>query len=221
MSRIDNFLSSALAMAALLVSSGYVYSVVTRSEAVAVADRSQPMKLWERAVATGRMVAGDSTSPATMLVFSDFQCPACRGFHSNVLSKAIAKYPDDLRVIYLQFPLSYHVHALPAARAGECVSTVASYGKWVDLLFRKQDSLGVKSFGSFAQELGITDTMRITRCAADTSTVLALDGSISLGKSIALTGTPTVVFNGWVLAKPPTIEAIDSMVTAARKLKLQ
>lgn len=214
--RADAILTVTLVIAALGVSGSYAYRTVFPAVRQVDAGAETKMRSWDRALAMGHRVAGDSTSPATMLIFTDFQCPACRGFHATTVKGLIEKYPKDLRVIYLQFPLSYHAQALPAARAGECAARLGDYRKWVDLVYQKQDSLGLKSYGSFANDIGVLDTARVSACASDTSRVAELDAQAKLGEELPIRGTPTVVLDGWILQQPPSTRRVDSVVASAR-----
>jgi len=177
------------------------------------------MTQWSDALSLGHVMAGDSRAATTLLMFGDLECPACRGFNTT-LQQEITKYPNDLRAVYVSFPLSYHRFALPAARATECVSKRGSVGKWIDVLYRKQDSLGLKSWDAFANEAGV-DSTGIDACANDPATVQRIEAGLNLGKQIALRGTPTVAINGWIYSSAPTATQIDSAVAANRKKGLR
>src|SRR5262249_25009982 len=49
-------------------------------------------------------VAGNHNAKVTLVEFSDFQCPYCREAH-RVIAELQKKYPNDLRVVYRDFPL--------------------------------------------------------------------------------------------------------------------
>ncbi len=216
---LDTIVTVTLVVSAVLVSGGFAYRTFTGSDRIRADSelRAVEMKTWSSALAKGHQVAGDSTSPATLLVLTDLECPACRGFHTQTLRPLIAKYPRDLRVIYAHYPLAYHKHALPAARATECVAQSGEVARWIDLLYEKQDSLGLKSFGAFAHDVGVTDTARINACASNPDTVPLIEAGKRLGAEVGLKGTPTIVLNGWVLTQQPTESMIDSVVEQARK----
>ena len=215
--RTDWLLSFTLAAAVIGVSGSYVYRTINPS-AFQEGEQGTPVKMrsWSRALAAGYQVAGDKTSLATMVVFADFQCPACRGFHLGIVAPIVRKYPRELRVIYMPFPLSYHQHAMSAARATECAARIGDVRRWFDVLYEKQDSLGLKSYAAFANEIGVTDTALVTGCANQSDPVLGIDAGIALGAEIKLQGTPTVVLEGWVLARPPSIATVDTVIVKAR-----
>jgi hypothetical protein len=57
---------------------------------------------------------GPKNAPVTMIEFADFQCPYCKRSEDAV--KAVHdKYGDRVRLVFMDFPLSFHPHAMPAA----------------------------------------------------------------------------------------------------------
>ena len=59
-------------------------------------------------------ISGNPNAKVTLVEFSDFQCPYCREAH-RVIAELQKKYPNDLRVVYRDFPLPQHPQARPAA----------------------------------------------------------------------------------------------------------
>ena len=63
-------------------------------------------------------VRGSASAPATLEIYGDFQCPPC-ATTSAVIGGLEKTYGPRLRVIFRQFPLAMHQHALEAAMAAE------------------------------------------------------------------------------------------------------
>lgn len=218
--RLDALVTAVLAVAAILATGTFAYRTFFPSAAVTIVRGDPPRKMaeWDSVFALGRRVAGDQNSLATAVVFADLECPACRDFHINTLRRAEAKHGNKLQVLYIHYPLSYHRQALPAARATECVAAVSDVGKWIDLLFTKQDSLGLKTYGAFAHDIGIPDTSRINSCASNADTDARIAAGSALGNKVGVSGTPTVVLNGWIFSTIPGESVIDSAVQTAQRL---
>src|SRR3989344_7320374 len=69
-------------------------------------------------------VLGDKNAPVTIIEFSDYQCPFCRKFWTEILPSIKSEYIDTGKVkfVYRDFPLtSIHPSAEPAAEATNCV----------------------------------------------------------------------------------------------------
>jgi protein-disulfide isomerase len=133
------------------------------------------------------------------------------------VSELLAERVRDVRALYVSFPLAYHRFALPAARAAECASESGGFRRWIDVVYSKQDSLGLKSWASYAVEAGIVDTARIQACATSRAEFVRIAAGQDFGSRIDLTGTPTVIANGWRFRDTPTKEtlgrAIDDLLS--------
>lgn len=115
-------------------------------------------------------------------------------------------------MVFVHFPLTKHRFAVQAAQAAECASARGHFAGFIDAVYAKQDSLGLKSWGSYAREAGIADTAAITRCARDPSPPKRLEAGRELGLRWEVLGTPTVIINGLRYANPPTNDEIDRII---------
>jgi protein-disulfide isomerase len=213
--RSDRFTSYAMGMAAIAIGVSAVYRSFSPS---ANEKRSPPLTAvsnWQAALPFASRMYGQSAAPVTILELTDLECPACKGFQS-VLDSAARKYPDDLQILLVYHPLSYHANAVPAARAGLCATEMGALNRWVHAAFAKQDSFGIKSWGSIAALAGIEDTSAISRCANAATKSEPIDSGLAFGRRISLKGTPTILVNGWKFRGVPTQEELDSVIVAVR-----
>jgi len=210
-------LSVALTTSAMVIAGSIAY----RAFAVASPKRatSQPTFIneWTSVLPQGIRV-GDSSAAVTILEFADLECPACRAYHST-LTQLLEEYRRDVAVVYVSFPLTIHRFADGAARAADCAARVGRFREWIEVVYRKQDSLGLKSWGAFAQEAGIQDTAAIQRCAVDRRPVARIASGVAFGREIGVTGTPTVLINGWRYYGAPTKEELTKAVERLLKGK--
>jgi len=210
--RIERAFTGVLAIATLILAGAAV-----RREFFPTAS-ARPMRTeaptvesdWKDALPVGIRV-GDSTARVTMVVFNDLECPACQAFHrtTNAIQDA---HPKDVSLVYVHFPLPMHRFAGQAAQAAECANKAGRFREFVNAVFTKQDSLGMKSWGSYAQEAGILDTAAITRCAHDPSPVQRIEAGRALALRWELVGTPTVIINGRRYASSPSREEVERVV---------
>jgi protein-disulfide isomerase len=215
-SRADTLVTGALVVSALCLSITVAYRTFgPRTASSKVDERPTKIEQWQEVVSVGRTISGDSASSTTLAVFSDFQCPACRGFHEAVLTSAMKKHGQSLRVVYVHHPLEYHSQALPSARAMECISDSSIARRFVDVLLSQQDSLGKKAFSVFALEAGLQDTLPFHHCLTRTDEVASISKGLELGSLLGVKGTPSVAIDGWMLPVPPRATAIDSIVELA------
>lgn len=205
---VERILSWALTLSAIAIAA----SVALRTAAAIRAPHERPqaspayVASWREVVKYG-IAAGDTTAPVIIVEFVDLECPVCKSFHSTL--KAVQSHVGNLAsVVFVAYPLPQHRFALPAARAMECARQTGHAMSWLDAVLKKQDSIGLRSWGEFAVEAGIPDTASISRCARNPSPVLRIDSGLVLGERLGVNGTPTVFVNGWRMPGLPTREAL-------------
>lgn len=171
-----------------------------------------PVADWSRLSLEGRRF-GSPNAPVTIVEFSDFECPFCRTFTMGTLSAIRREFPEQVTVLYRHWPLtSIHRFAYPAARAAECAGRQDRFEAFHDLVFAKQDSLGLKTFTEFARESGVPDLVAFRSCNAAVEPVPAIEADIVAAERLGGGGTPTVVINGLRLPAPPDSAALATMI---------
>ncbi len=171
---------------------------------------------WRQYAAVGHRM-GPANAPVTIVEFADFECPVCRKFELGPLRYIRNKYPNDVQVVFRNWPLSYHRFAYPAARAAECAGAQGQFEAYHDALYQKQDSLGLKSFMSFARDAGVADTGAFATCASRTGPVIAIDIDSAAARKLGGRGTPTLLINGLRLPGAPDSASLNRLVIAAIK----
>lgn len=152
-------------------------------------------------------------APVQLVEFGDFECPYCATFHERL--KAVrSRYPTNVALSYVHYPLPMHRFAEPAARVVECAGEQGLFERMHDLLFEQQDQLGQKSWDEYAAEAGVPDRAAFTSCTESSDPVPRITQGRRLGEQLDIQGTPTLIINGWKLTHPPTGEELDRMVRA-------
>lgn len=167
---------------------------------------------WER-LRRAAMPIGDSTGAVTIVEFADFECPYCRAFDAR-LRALIAERPGLVSRRFVHFPLPMHRFAVPAARAAECAAQQEAFASMHDVLLDKQDSLGLKSWGSYARDAGVEDTAAVAKCSASTTPVPRVSAGTALGSTLGVRSTPTVVIKGWRFFVPPDDTLLRETIAA-------
>lgn len=144
---------------------------------------------------------GNPDAPVTVVEFSDFQCPFCQRFHGETLPRIIDEYvkTGKVKFVYRDFPLSaIHGMAQKAAEAGECANEQGKFWEYHDLLFLRQDQLGVMNFIQWAGELGL-DSDRFANCLESGKYSAEVEGDYRDGEAAGVKGTPANFINGRIL----------------------
>jgi protein-disulfide isomerase len=168
---------------------------------------------WEQIASKGRRL-GPSSAPITLVVFSDFECPACRRFASDVVPALESRYPGQVARIYRHWPLTSHRFAYHAAKASECAAAQGRFESFHDVVFAQQQQLGLKSFHELAAESGVRDLDTFDSCMK-VETMTTIDADIAEVTRLGGTGTPTILINGWMLAGGNDLRLLDSAAAAA------
>ncbi len=182
-----------------------------RPQAVTAAADRALREGWPALAGAGHS-RGAPDSPVTVVVFSDFQCPACRHFALRTIAPVMRQYPRSIRYVYRHWPLSYHPHAYAASVASECAAAQGRFWEYHDALFSAQDSIGKRPFVEYATKIELADTATFSRCLASTAISTSIDADMTDANRIEAKGTPTVVIDGVVLGAVPDSAALSQRI---------
>jgi protein-disulfide isomerase len=127
------------------------------------------IKDWRTHLAKGIRI-GPEQAPFQLLEFAYFECPYCGSFH-GALKIFGARYPTQVALNFVHFPLPGHRFALPAARVAECASDQGRFEAMYDLLFEQQDKFGLKSWSEFATAAEVPDMAAFDACIKKTDPI--------------------------------------------------
>jgi protein-disulfide isomerase len=141
---------------------------------------------------------GPKDARVTIVEFSDFQCPYCSKV-GPTLEKVLDDYPNDVRVVYKHYPLSFHKQALPAALASEAAGRQGKFWEMHDLLFQNQRNLSYEAFKGYASQLGL-DVAKFEEDYKSPELAKQIEADVALARSLGVTGTPGFFVNGRFLS---------------------
>jgi protein-disulfide isomerase len=166
---------------------------------------------WQ-SYAVGEMRLGPRDAPVTIVEFSDFECPYCGRLY-HVLADILSKHPQEVQLIYRNFPLdAIHSHAREAALAAQCAAFVGKFKEYHSLLFEHPDSLGKVPWTTFAARSGIQDGAAFEQCMTSKSAAAKLRADSLAADELHVRGTPTVVVNRWLLNEAPTNAVLEAVI---------
>lgn len=137
---------------------------------------------------------GLQNAKVTIVEFSDFECPACASAHP-VIKKVLEKYPNDVRLVYRHFPLSYHKNSTKATYAFEAAAKQGKTWEMFDLIFENSAKLNDGIYEEFARQIGL-DIDQFNKDRASDEIKKIVDDDRDLGIKLNLKGTPTFYING-------------------------
>ncbi len=130
----------------------------------------------------------------TIVEFSDFQCPFCGQF-AQTLHELERSYPDDVRVVFKQFPLPMHPDAPLAAMAAIAAQQQGKFWAMHDHMFKNRTALKRDDLVRHAKDLGL-DVEAFEAALDDPATKHRLDLEMMLGRQLGVRGTPSFFLNG-------------------------
>ena len=145
-------------------------------------------------------VQGNATAPVEIVEFSDFECPHCKRAQP-MLEKLMSESPNA-RLVFEQFPLSsIHKWADLAAGYSDCIGRKSpeQFWKFNREVFDQQEQIteenAAAKLSAIAGDAGANPSATAT-CATSPDTKARIIQQSELGKSLGITGTPTLFING-------------------------
>ncbi|MFQ5569316.1 MAG: DsbA family protein [Rhodothermales bacterium] len=199
--------------------------IAEQKEAALRQARERNAELME--VVAGWPVRGNPDAPVTIVEFSDFQCPYCsRGY--TTVEQILQKYPQEVKFVYLHFPLPNHPWAMPASIAAVCATHQDPEAFWTlhDSYFENQKQITpgniIEKSKAFLAETGI-DMATWSTCAEDTESEAykeartTVENSMAAGQRFGVTGTPGFFVNGRFVSGAQPLETFDALIEEARQ----
>jgi len=170
---------------------------------------------------------GDPNAPVKIVVFSDFQCPACKSFSEQVEPQIIENLVKTGRVSYTyrQFPFlddrSATKESDQAANASQCANEQGRFWDYHNMLFANWNRENEGAFANrrlvaFAEALGLNMT-QFNACFESNKYEDQINKDLADGRAQGVTGTPSVFVNGKIILPGyvPNYDQILEEVTAA------
>lgn len=159
-------------------------------------------------------IKGNKNAPVTLIEYSDFQCPYCGSFEPT-LDTVMAKYKDQVRLVYRHFPLSFHPNAEPAALAAECASEQGKFWEFHGAMFKNQDSLGSDYYKKLAADNKL-NLAKFNDCVSTKKYLKKVQDQAAAGGAAGINGTPgTFVIGKDGSATPITGAVPEATLSAA------
>lgn len=153
---------------------------------------------------------GPEDAKVTIVEWSDFQCPFCSRVNPT-LAQVREEYPEKVKIVFRQFPLSIHPNAWKAAEASLCAHEQGEFWAMHDAMFADQRNLGVDSLKTMAEELGL-DTEEFATCLDSDEYSDAVQADFDAGREAGVSGTPAMFINGRFISGAVPFEQIASVI---------
>lgn len=139
-------------------------------------------------------IRGPENAPITIVEFSDFQCPFCAGVQP-ALKEILEAFPNDVRLVYKQYPLNIHQYARQAAVASLAAHAQGKFWQLHDKLFENYTAINQENIKRWAGEVGL-DMARFEREMLAGAYEGAVQKNMTDGAAAKVMGTPSLFING-------------------------
>jgi protein-disulfide isomerase len=153
---------------------------------------------------------GGDNAALTIVEYSDFQCPYCRQVESSVRS-VLKKYGDQVRLVYMDFPLAFHQHAMEAAIAARCADEQGQFWSYHDALIDNPSALSTPALKTTAAQLGL-DRVSFDACLDEHKYENAVIADRTQGERIGAHGTPYFIVGSRSMSGAQPVSAFDSAI---------
>ncbi|MEP6809763.1 MAG: thioredoxin domain-containing protein [Chthoniobacterales bacterium] len=141
---------------------------------------------------------GTARAPIVLEEFGDLQCPPC-AMLASFLKKLEQEHHGRIRLVFRNFPLAMHKHAVDAARAAEAAGAQDRYWEMSDMIYENQATWSKEErvepiFEQYAQKIGLN--LARFKADRDSQEILARIGlDNQRGASLGVKATPTLFIN--------------------------
>jgi protein-disulfide isomerase len=161
---------------------------------------------------------GNASAPVTFVEFSDYECPFCGKFYTDVIIPLQKDYIDTgkVKLYFKDFPLNFHPNAQKAAEAARCVKEQkgdAGYFAMHNLLFENQRSLTLENYKKWAKTIGV-DSALFDSCLNSGKQAKAVQDDLTYGQTLGVSGTPTSFINGQEIVGAQPYSVVKQLIDA-------
>ena len=173
-------------------------------------------------IAENDHVRESGEKPVSIVVYADFQCPACATEHQT-MSQAWPSIRESAQLVFRHFPVTNtHRHAWIASLYAEAAGKQNRFWEMHDYLFATQAiwsnlSEVENEFDSYALELNL-DIEQLHLDIASEEVVMKVRNDLRGGTSSGVRGPPAVFVNGRQINNPSRariIEAVRSEINSS------
>jgi protein-disulfide isomerase len=155
---------------------------------------------------------GSESAPITIVEFSDYECPYCRQWHSEVYTQLLDTYGDQIRFVYRDFPLeSIHANAIPAAHAANCAFEQGNFWDYHDKLFSMELGLSPDAYQEYASQLGL-DEEQFQECIDSGRYREEVQSDFEFAANLGVRSTPTFFINGIAVVGAQPFEIFQQVI---------
>jgi len=170
-------------------------------------------------IATSDHVRGDPQTPVSIVVYADFQCPAC-ATEAETLNQLWPRIDEQAHLVFRHYPITTtHPHSWTASLYAEAAARQNAFWPMYDFLFANQPIWSnlpsvEEEFNSYALELNL-DLEQLQADINSDEVIAKVRNDQRGGNAAGVRSTPTVFVNGRNLGSPSRTRLLTEITEQA------
>jgi protein-disulfide isomerase len=136
-----------------------------------------------------------------------------------VLEQVLEKNPNQVKLVFKNFPLRNHKFAMSAAIAALAAEKQGKFWEFHDLLFKDYNRLNEQKVKEIAQQLNL-DMEKFDKDQQDPQIRAMINRDLAEGNRAGVGGTPTIFINGRLL-RNRSMAGFQELIEKALKKPVQ
>ena len=172
---------------------------------------------------------GDPNAPVKLVIYADFQCPACGNWAKEYEQGIIAKYVATNKVYFVYTPFSFiddngpGTESKDAAAAAFCAMDQGKFWEYHDTLYANQTGensgdFTPKRLAAFAQKLGL-NLSQFNACFDGGKYKSLVLQDKAEGTALGVNSTQSFAINGKLVVLQSSYNELDTAIDAALAAK--
>lgn len=169
-------------------------------------------------VAADDHVLGNPQAPVTLVMYGDFQCPACKE-EAELIARAWNEIRTRVQLVFRHYPLDTHRHAFLAARYAEAAAQQDRFWDMYNLLYAEQALWSsTPDAAQVIERLAAEAGLDVTQLRRDIDSAALRDKIIADqrgGTRAGVRATPSLFVNGRLVANPRSTVELIALIARA------
>src|SRR3954471_1894415 len=165
-------------------------------------------------------VLGQADAPITIVEYASMTCPHCAHFENEVLPELKKKWIDTGKAKLVLRPFPLDQVALRAEMLARCLPPERYY-PMIETLFKTQEKWAVPEWRPALERIarlaGVNDKEFNTCLANKALEDEVVQSRLTASTQLDIKGTPTLFIDGKKFEGPPTLEALDELLSGLAK----
>jgi len=153
---------------------------------------------------------GNKSAPITLAVFCSYPSVHCAGM-AKTYDALLMAYPEQIKLVFYDFPQAFHVNAGHAARAARCANEGGKFWPFHKGLLANYQQVSEKVIMRIARQVNL-DTVSFKACFDNNQYTKEVKANLRQAEQLGLRKVPVTLINGLFMNGPRSIDTLRYFV---------